>query len=85
MKLRSLLFVPGDSDKKFARASQGAADVLILDLEDAVAPSMKEAARGTVAGWLDQADQVAASLFVRINPLSSGLAEGDTVKLDPVN
>ena len=77
MKLRSLLFVPGDSDKKFARASQGAADVLILDLEDAVAPSMKEAARGTVAGWLDQADQVAASLFVRINPLSSGLAEGD--------
>ena len=77
MTLRSLLFVPGDSDKKFARASQGAADVLILDLEDAVAPSMNEAARGTVAGWLDQADQVAASLFVRINPLSSGLAEGD--------
>jgi citrate lyase subunit beta/citryl-CoA lyase len=77
MKLRSLLFVPGDSDKKFARAAQGNADVLILDLEDAVAPSMKDAARVTVAGWLDRAGEVAASLFVRINPLSSGLAEGD--------
>jgi citrate lyase subunit beta/citryl-CoA lyase len=77
MRLRSLLFVPGDSEKKFARASQGNADVLILDLEDAVAASMKDAARQTVAGWLDRAGEVAASLFVRINPLSSGLAEGD--------
>ncbi|HMO68054.1 MAG TPA: CoA ester lyase [Novosphingobium sp.] len=77
MKLRSLLFVPGDSEKKFARASQSAADVLILDLEDAVAPSMKDAARGIVAGWLDRAGGVAARLFVRVNPLSSGLTEGD--------
>ena len=77
MKLRSLLFVPGDSEKKFTRASSGNADVLILDLEDAVAPSMKEAARGIVAGWLDRASEVAASLFVRINPLPTGLADGD--------
>ena len=77
MRLRSLLFVPGDSDKKFARATQGNADVLILDLEDAVAPSMKAAARLTVAGWLDRAAQVSARLFVRINPLTTGLAEGD--------
>jgi citrate lyase subunit beta/citryl-CoA lyase len=77
MKLRSLLFVPGDSEKKFARASSGNADVLILDLEDAVAPSMKEAARGIVAGWIDRASEVAGSLFVRVNPLPTGLAEGD--------
>ena len=77
MKLRSLLFVPGDSEKKFARASQGNADALILDLEDAVAPSMKAAARGIVAGWLDRALEVPASLFVRVNPLSTGLTEGD--------
>ncbi len=81
MKLRSLLFVPGDSEKKFVKAAgakgQAAADVLILDLEDAVAPSMKEAARGTVAGWIDRAGEVSAKLFVRVNPLGTGLTDGD--------
>ncbi len=77
MKLRSFLFVPGDSEKKFARASTSGADVLILDLEDAVAPSMKEAARGLVASWIDQADGLESSLFVRVNPLDTGLTEGD--------
>ncbi len=77
MNMRSLLFVPGDSEKKFARARMAGADVLILDLEDAVAPSMKEAARGIVAGWIDQAGEVAAKLFVRVNPLDSRLTEGD--------
>ena len=77
MKMRSFLFVPGDSERKFAKARSAGADVLILDLEDAVAPSMKEAARGIVAGWVDQAGEVAARLFVRVNPLDSGLTEGD--------
>ena len=77
MRLRSLLFVPGDSDRKFARAAQSGADVLILDLEDAVAPSMKEAARTTVAGWIDRSGEIPARLFVRPNPLPSGLIEGD--------
>ena len=77
MKTRSLLFVPGDSEKKFARAIVSAADVLFLDLEDAVAPSQKEAARGIVAGWLDRADEVAPALYVRINPLDTGLTAGD--------
>ena len=77
MKMRSFLFVPGDSERKFAKARSAGADVLILDLEDAVAPSMKEAARGIVAGWIDQAGEVAAKLFVRVNPLDSGLTEGD--------
>lgn len=77
MKLRSLLFVPGDSDKKFARACQSGADVLILDLEDAVAPGMKDAARGLVAGWLARAGEVAPALFVRVNPLETGLTRAD--------
>jgi citrate lyase subunit beta/citryl-CoA lyase len=77
MKTRSLLFVPGDSEKKFARAIVSGADVLFLDLEDAVAPSQKEAARGIVAGWLDRAGEVAPALYVRINPLDTGLTAGD--------
>ncbi|WP_374413813.1 CoA ester lyase [Novosphingobium colocasiae] len=77
MRLRSLLFVPGDSEKKFAKASGGNADVLILDLEDSVAPAVKPQARQTVAAWLDQAGNVPASLFVRPNPLDSGLIDDD--------
>ena len=73
MRLRSLLFVPGDSEKKFARACQSGADVLILDLEDAVAPTMKDAARAQVVGWLGLAGEVAPKLFVRVNPLDTGL------------
>lgn len=77
MKTRSLLFVPGDSDKKFARACTSGADVLFLDLEDAVAPSKKIEARATVAGWLDSASDIAPRLFVRINPLGTGLIDDD--------
>lgn len=77
MRQRSLLFVPGDSDKKFARAATTGADVLILDLEDAVAPALKDEARAKVAGWLDRAGEVPAALFVRVNPLESGLTEAD--------
>lgn len=77
MRLRSLLFVPGDSERKFAKGRAAGADVLILDLEDAVAPSMKVAARGMVAEWLGEADAVDASLFVRVNPLDTGLTADD--------
>ena len=46
--MRSLLFVPGDSDKKLAKALESGADALILDLEDSVAPLQKAAAREIV-------------------------------------
>ena len=42
--MRSFLFVPGDSEKKFAKARTGDADALILDLEDSVAAPAKAAA-----------------------------------------
>ena len=48
MKLRSLLFVPADSEHKFAKASGIGADALILDLEDSVAPPRKTLARDMV-------------------------------------
>jgi citrate lyase subunit beta/citryl-CoA lyase len=77
MRLRSLLFVPGDSDKKFIRASTSGADVLIFDLEDAVAPPMKNAARALVAGWLGDAAAITSRLVVRVNPLDTGLTGAD--------
>ena len=48
MKLRSLLFVPADSERKFAKANGIGSDALILDLEDSVAPGRKAFARGAV-------------------------------------
>lgn len=77
MRLRSLLFVPGDSERKFAKACEAGADVLILDLEDAVAPAQKDMARGQVADWLDRAGEVEPLLFVRVNPLDTGLTGRD--------
>lgn len=77
MRLRSLLFVPGDSEKKFAKASGIGADVLILDLEDSVAPSMKEAARAQVAALLDDQTPRDWSFFVRVNPFDTGMTFDD--------
>jgi citrate lyase subunit beta / citryl-CoA lyase len=77
MTFRSLLFVPGDSDRKFAKARDIGADVLILDLEDSVAPPMKAAARGAVAGRLDDHVTRDWSFFVRVNPFESGLTLAD--------
>jgi citrate lyase subunit beta/citryl-CoA lyase len=80
MRLRSLLFVPGDSERKFAKADGIGADVLILDLEDAVAPSRKDAAREMVAGLLDAPAAARDwSFFVRINPFDTGLTLADMV------
>jgi citrate lyase subunit beta / citryl-CoA lyase len=77
LKLRSLLFVPGDSDRKFARAKGCGADALILDLEDSVAPSEKVAARARVAGSIDNGQKRPWLLLVRVNALDTGLAVED--------
>jgi citrate lyase subunit beta/citryl-CoA lyase len=85
MKMRSFLFVPGDSDRKFDKASSAAGrdapDVIICDLEDAVAPAQKAEARGRVAGWLDQAANVASSIFVRVNPFDTDLTSDDVAAI----
>ena len=77
MRLRSLLFVPGDSERKFARAAASGADALILDLEDSVAPTQKAAARDAVAKLLDGPSSRTFGFFVRLNALDTGLALPD--------
>ena len=77
MKLRSMLFVPGDSERKFAKAAACGADALILDLEDAVVPSRKAEARRSVQGFLDDPAPRRWAFIVRINPLDTGLADAD--------
>ncbi len=77
--MRSLLFVPGDSEKKFARAMVCGADALILDLEDSIAPSAKEAARRIACAAIEAARKAKTRplIYVRVNPLDSGLIEAD--------
>ena len=72
MRLRSLLFVPGDRPERMEKALGLGADALILDLEDSVAPANKAVARRAVADFLEQSDRTGAKLLVRINPLDSG-------------
>ena len=71
MRLRSLLFVPGDRPERMEKAILLDADALILDLEDAVAPTRKDAARAAVAAFLDVQRDCTMRLIVRINPLDS--------------
>jgi citrate lyase subunit beta / citryl-CoA lyase len=75
MRLRSLLFVPGDRPERMEKALGCGADALILDLEDAVALAAKEAARGHVERFV--AAHPGASLFVRINPLDTAESHRD--------
>jgi citrate lyase subunit beta / citryl-CoA lyase len=92
MRLRSLLFVPGDRPERMEKALGLGADALILDLEDSVAPANKPAARKAIAEFLEQtpagrgrfgeAEQGEGQspyLFVRINPLDSGHFVDDLV------
>ena len=74
--MRSLLFVPADSEKKLPKALASAADVVILDLEDSVALADKPKARGLACEVLSS-PRGRAKLFVRVNALSSGLTGAD--------
>lgn len=77
MKLRSLLFVPGDRPDRMEKAAGLEADALILDLEDAVSLENKASARDHVAAFLLKPRKPGLRLIVRINPLDSGLTEAD--------
>lgn len=70
LRMRSWLFAPGDSDKKMNKAADGEADIVILDLEDAVVESGKADARNAIAELLHSKDEAQrARLWVRVNPL----------------
>ncbi|MBY5444161.1 CoA ester lyase [Rhizobium leguminosarum] len=80
MRLRSLLFVPGDQPERFEKALASGADAVILDLEDSVAPSNKAKARESVHEFvLHHAGET--PLLIRINPLASPEFEGDLAAL----
>lgn len=79
--LRSFMFIPGDSEKKLGKADDSPADVLILDIEDSVAPSRKPVAREMVPAFLRERprDKRSSQLWVRINPLDTPYAIEDLV------
>ena len=83
--MRSWLFIPADSERKLARGLEAGADMVILDLEDSVAPSAKEAARNITAAFL--AEQAGKSgrpaLLVRVNALDTGLTGADVDAVMP--
>lgn len=76
---RSLLFVPASDERKLAKALGSEADLLILDLEDSVAPDAKPAARKTANAFLtDTAPHGGRPLlYVRVNDYGSGFTAAD--------
>jgi citrate lyase subunit beta/citryl-CoA lyase len=68
-----MLFIPGDSEKKLAKADGAGADAIILDLEDSVSGARKDAGRALTTEFLKARSPAArkSKLFVRINPLES--------------
>ena len=85
MANRSWLFVPGDSERKLAKAASTGADAIIVDLEDAVVAEARPAARGLAAEWLaahrPQVAQHKLERWVRINPLDTPYWRDDIVAI----
>jgi citrate lyase subunit beta/citryl-CoA lyase len=81
--VRSLLFVPADSERKLARAPQSGADALILDLEDSVTAANRPVARRQAREFLAGTAASAVRRYVRINPLPSGAALDDLAAVVP--
>ncbi len=79
---RSYLYVPGDAEGKLERALERGADALIVDLEDAVAPHLKQAARRSVRAWLDglsAASERGTEVLVRVNRWPDGQGDLEAV------
>ena len=81
--MRSLLFVPADSERKLSRGPQSGADALILDLEDSVVPANRPLARSQARDFLASTGTGGFRRYVRINPLSSGVALDDLAAVVP--
>jgi citrate lyase subunit beta/citryl-CoA lyase len=80
---RSWLFAPGDSERKMEKATASAADIVILDLEDAVAEAQKPKARSMVSAFLSANAKHRARLWVRINPIQGPHALADLAAVMP--
>ena len=74
---RSFLFVPGNRHERFEKAARSGADVVILDLEDGVAPGDKPAAREAIAREWAKVKAVGIPVVVRLNALSTAYGPED--------
>ena len=79
MLARSYLFAPGDNEKLLRKALIVGADAVVFDLEDAVAPANKPAARKLIQQVLTELPEEAPLIYVRINALSSPHWQDDLV------
>ncbi|MBS0343583.1 MAG: CoA ester lyase, partial [Proteobacteria bacterium] len=81
-QVRTYLFVPGTRTERFGKALASGADKVVLDLEDAVAPGDKAAARGAVAAWIETATPEERSrVVVRINDATTVWFAADVAAL----
>lgn len=78
--LRSWLFVPATRPERFAKAARSGADALIIDLEDAVAPQDKRAARDTVIGQWPSREH-GPKIALRVNPIDTRFGFEDLTAL----
>lgn len=81
---RTMMFVPGNNPGMLLNADVYGADALILDLEDAVAPGEKDAARVLVRNALRAFDYGSAEIIIRINPLGTPFIEDDIRAVVPL-
>ncbi|WP_285020998.1 CoA ester lyase [Novosphingobium sp. fls2-241-R2A-195] len=82
---RSWLFAPGDSERKMTKAMEGEADIVLIDLEDAVAPDAKAAARPLVHDFIKAHPEQRARLWVRINPFDGPHTLADLAAVMPAH
>ena len=80
---RSWLFAPGDSEKKMTKATEGPADIVLFDLEDAVAPENKATARTMVHDFITAHADQRHRLWVRINPMDGPYTLADLAAVMP--
>ena len=83
MFYRSQLFVPGNRPERFEKACKAGADLVCIDLEDAVSPADKDKTRQEVLGWLSKTDHKNVSL--RINPVETEFGQKDIEALAASN
>ena len=80
---RSWLFAPGDSERKMEKATGGPADIVLIDLEDAVAEGEKPRAREMVSAFINANTDQRERLWVRINPIQGPHGLNDLVAIMP--
>ncbi len=81
---RSMLFIPGNNPGMLLNADIHQADAVILDLEDAVAPNQKDAARVLVRRAVTELAYQGIEIIIRINPLGSGYTQEDIEAMVPL-